>query len=107
VTTSAESLHPAEKNVVQYPFFHARQNIRDRMKKRFPIGEFISSQELLNMAEKRKVRQPQIWRVWRMWSYFHPVTLHKIQRDLCNMRTLVIGVHDEFLIRPSDLSSVK
>jgi hypothetical protein len=40
-----------------------------------------------------------------MWSSFHRVALDKIQRDLSSVRTRVIGVYDEFLIRPSDLSS--
>jgi hypothetical protein len=50
----AESLHPTARDVFQYHFFNALQNVLDHIKKCFSIGEFISSQELLNMAEKVK-----------------------------------------------------
>jgi hypothetical protein len=57
------------------------------------------------MIEKIKVRRGQIWRGLRRRSSFHRVALEKIQRDLCNVRTRVIGVHDESSIPLSDLSS--
>jgi hypothetical protein len=56
-TILAESLHPAEKNVIQYHFSNAHQNILDGITKRSSICEFISSQKSLNMAEKIKVRR--------------------------------------------------
>jgi hypothetical protein len=98
-------LDPADEDVFQYQFFNAPQNVLDRMKKCFLISELIFSQELFKMVAKTKVQRGQIWYVWLMRSFFHRAALHQIQGNLCSLRMRVIGVHDEFSIRPSDLSS--
>jgi hypothetical protein len=100
----AQSLHPAEKDVFQYHFFDATQNILDRKKKCFSIGEFISSQELLYMTEKIKSDGANLVNMADTELFSSPA-LDTISCDLCSVRTRVIGVRDEVSIPPSDLSA--
>jgi hypothetical protein len=84
---SLESLYPSEKNPISRNIFNALQNMSDYLEKCFPIREFVSCQELFDVAEEIEVRGCQTFEGHsrRMWA-------------------CLIGMDHQFSIASTDLS---
>jgi hypothetical protein len=58
--TSIESLHLSEKNPIYGNFFNALQTVSDCVESCFPIREFVSCQELLDVTEEKRDRSQRV-----------------------------------------------